>query len=186
MQQKRIVHISMLIFIVTMIIPQYISSVSTLESSTSGIVSTISETHENLTIHYPSEPITWYRNSQPNLLIWTITGNANDEILFVLFNNNTLEYSGSAQETSPFSSIHIFYRVPLFLMDYGTYNYTLAVTDNIDSSYATVMLYLVEGIANTGSLQSDLILFLTSSSVFTILGLVLLFGYSSFKKYLGR
>lgn len=113
MQQRLIGHISMLILKVTMTIPLFISSVSTLDPSTLGIVSTISETHENLTIHSPSEPITWYKNSQPNLLIWGITGNANDEISFVLLNNNCIEYSGSAQETSSFSSIHIFYRVPL-------------------------------------------------------------------------
>jgi hypothetical protein len=147
--------------------------------------STISSTsNDNLTIISPSEPITWYKDSKVNLIIWTITNNTRDTISFDVIRNGTVEYSGMAEQIPFLHSIHVFHRVPISEMDYGTYNYTLVATDSVENKSATIILNLIEGASNTINPLLYALIFPALIGGVAVLYLVI-FRFSPLNRYFG-
>lgn len=200
MQRKRVVLISILFIISAIPLLSSTLSVAVAETSTSTILTPdfiiLSDTapfaQDNFTIDCPSELITKYKDSKVNLIVWTITDNTTDTLTFDVLRNGSAEYSGAVEEY-PFlqsvfhsvPSVPVYYSVPISEMDYGTYNYTLVVTDGVEVKSAAIFLDLSEGTENTSNLVFDTLVFLGFTSGFTILSLAFLFGFSSLKQYYG-
>jgi hypothetical protein len=139
----------------------------------------------SFTIKCPSDPITWYKDSKVDLIVWTITDTTADTITFNVLRNGTVEYSGIAERNSFLQGIPIFHSVPISEMDYGTYNYTLVATDGVEIQFASIILNLIEGTVTKTNLVLNVLTFLGITAGFTILYLAFLFGFSSLKRYHG-
>ncbi|MHA1635143.1 MAG: hypothetical protein ACTSUZ_11350, partial [Candidatus Thorarchaeota archaeon] len=133
----------------------------------------------------PSEPITWYKDSKVNLIVWTISDNTLDVITFDVLRDDIVRYSGIAEKIPLLQSVPVFYSVPLSEMDYGTYNYTIVVTDGVETKSGTIILNVIEGSENSTNPVLGLLAFFGFIGGFVILGFTVLLGLSSLKQRFG-
>jgi len=165
MQRTRVVLFSILIIMSTTLIFPVTNTSTSVE-----IPDTVHLAQDSFAILCPSEPITWYKDSKVNLVVWTISNNMTDKITFEILKDAILEYSGIAEKSPLLQGIPIFYSIPISEMDYGSYNYTIVVTDGVETKSGTIILNLIEGSANTAIPALGTLAFFGFISGFVILG----------------
>ena len=99
---------------------------------------------DNFEINSPAN-LTFYKDSIFHAILWTVINSTPSIITYEVLRNGTSVHTGVVANHSAI------YQIPIHGLNYGTYNYTILVTDGVETESASVIVWLLEGTANTAN-----------------------------------